>query len=173
MRFDAEAGLRCWPVVVDLADRTWTVPALPAADWMAAVLAGWLDVIPGLATDSAALDDLLDDGAIGYTDCVTAARDALEAAAGCRWWTALRLVHAVCDWDGIGGELLLRGINPGVAPLGQVLAAAYRVATRHADPAQRARIDLELDKPPAGVPAAVWFDEDAAAEAFMALASAG
>lgn len=173
MRFDPEAALRCWPVHLDLADRTWTIPALPAADWMAATLSGWLDIIPGLLVDPADLDDLLDDGTVGYTDCVAAARDALEAAAGCRWWTAQRLIHAACDWGSIGGELLLRGINPAVAPLGAVLAAAYRTATRHAEPAERARIDFELDRPPTGIPAAEWFDESEAAEAFMALASAG
>lgn len=173
MRFDPEVGLRRWPVHVDLADRTWTIPALPAADWMAATLAGWLDIVPGLTTDADQLDDLLDAGTIGYDDCVAAARDALEAAAGCRWWTAQRLVHAACDWDTIGGELLLRGVDPAIAPLGAVLAAAYRVATRHAEPVERARIDHELDKPPAGIPVREWFDEAEAADAFMALTAAG
>jgi hypothetical protein len=173
MRFDPEAGLRCWPVHVDVAGRTWTIPARPAADWMAAVLTGWLDVVPGLTADAYPLDDLLDDGTVGYDDCVSAARDALEAAAGCRWWTAQRLIHAACDWATVGGELLLSGVNPGSAPLGAVLAAAYRAATRHADTTQRARLDLELDKPPAGVPVADWFDEAEAADAFMALAAAG
>lgn len=173
MRFDPEAGLRCWPVDVDVGGRTWTIPALPAADWMAAALTGWLDIVPGLVDQPAALDDVLDDGTVSYDDCVAAARDALEAAAGCRWWVALRLVHTVCDWATVGGELLLRGVDPGTAPLGAVLAAAYRAATRNADDPQRARIDLALDRPPEGVPVDEWFDEDAAADAFMALAAAG
>jgi hypothetical protein len=169
MRFDPEAGLRRWPIHIDLAGQVWTIPPLPAADWMAAALTDWLDIVPGLTTNPDRLDDLLDDGAVSYSDCVTAARDALEAAAGCRWWTAQRLIHAACDWAATGGELLLRGIDPGTAPLGAVLAATYRAATRNADPTEQARIDYELDKPPAGIPVRDWFDEDAAADAFMAL----
>lgn len=157
MRVDPEAVLRCWPVDVDIGDRTYTIPALPARDWMLAVihlsedgLAGSIaGVVPGLIPD----DDLADaiaDGTVSSEECRQAARDAIEAAAGTKWWTAIKLALAAAD-DRISGELLAGGADPGVQPFGGFLLAAYRTATRNIADVDRARIDSELDAPPTGL----------------------
>lgn len=167
MRVDPEATLRCWALDVDLAGRTYPIPALPAADWLLPITTGtWLDIVPGLLTDPTAVDDLLLDGELTYAECKRAAQGAVGAASGMAWWTALRLARAATDsW--ISGELTLRGVDPHRWPLAAYLAAAYRAATEHLEPGKRMSLDMELDRPPAGVPAEEWWDGDAAAQGFM------
>lgn len=173
MRIDPEATLRCWPIDVDVAGDTYTIPALPASSWLLNVAAGsYLDVVPGMLTDPTVLDDrLLLDGDLG-DECTAVARAAITAASGTAWWTAIRLTRAVTDtW--IGSELTLRGVDPTSVSYATYLAAAYRVATRYADAQTRFQVDVELDKPPAGVAPEDWFDEDAAGDLFEAAMSAG
>jgi hypothetical protein len=173
MQIDPAAALALWAVDVDLVDRVYTIPALPASEWVLAILAGsWADIVPGLIADRDDLDDLILDGEVTSADCEAAARDALAAASGLKWWTAVRLARAAAEtW--IGSELALRGLDPSRMPLGAYLAATYRAAAREMEDSKRAQLDMELDRPPKGVSAAERFDETAAADAFMELAARG
>lgn len=175
MKIDAAAAYRCWAVDVELADRTWRIPALPAADWLDALNGTWLDVVPGLVDDPAGdLDDLLVDGTVDRAAREAAARDAVAAAAGMPWWTASRLAVTLNQqWNSVGSELLLRGVDPGVRPLGAVLSATYWALARHLDAQKRAQLDIDLDRPPKGVPISEMYDRQAAGQAFMALAASG
>jgi hypothetical protein len=173
MRPDPLATLRCWALDVDVAGVTYTIAAQPAQVWLLAILSGsYVEVLPGLLTDKAALNDAIIDGTVEADELLGAARDAIAAAAGTPWWSAARLAQASTDtW--VGAELLLQGIDPGVVSLGAYLAAALRVATKDMDAAGRAQLTYDLDRPPEGVPAEEWFDEDAAAAGFMAALGAG
>ena len=52
MKIEPAAILRCWPIDVDLAGDTYTIPPLPAADWLVAIADGtYLDLVPGLIGD--------------------------------------------------------------------------------------------------------------------------
>ncbi len=160
MKIDPEATLRCWKVDVDVAGRTYTIPALPARAWILATYGSWADIVPGmLEGDVDELEEGIASGTVSSEECKRAAREALEAAAGTRWWTASRLAH--CAGDAIGSELLLAGINPDTTPFGAWLLAAYRVATRHAKDVQIAQLDSELDAPPADMtPEQLWEESD-------------
>lgn len=168
MDVDPAATLRCWAVEVELAGRTWTIAARPAADWLLAAIGPWSDIVPGLVDDpDDDLDDLIADGTVGSDELRQAAQDALTATAGLKWWTAEHLARvAVTTW--LAGEVLLSGVDPAAAPFGAYLAAAYRAATRHMTKEDRLKFDLDLTQPPAGVDPEEWFDEDAAAAGFMA-----
>lgn len=156
MKVDPEATLKAWQVDVDIGGRTYTIPAMPARDWLLAVLhlpgglAGPIPrVVPGLIPD----DDLADaiaDGSVTSEECTQAARDAVAAAAGMKWWIALRLAHS-CVGEAIGAELLAAGVDPATRPFAAYLLAGYRTATRHAADVDLARIDSELDAPPSGL----------------------
>lgn len=167
MKIDPAATLRCWAVDVDVAGQTYTIPALPAAPWLLALVTGtYLDVVPGLLTIPDALDDQLADGLLG-AECRTAARAAIAAASGTTWWTAARLARAIHDsW--IIGEFTLFGVDPARVPLAAYLAAGYRAVTKYLDDQKRARLDMELDSPPPGVAPEEWWDEDAASAGFLA-----
>lgn len=175
MDIEAAAILRCWRVDVELAGGTYTIPALPAVHWLQAILEGsHFDLIPGLLSDEDGgdIDDQLVAGVVTYGEIRDAARAAIAAAAGMKWWTAERLAYAALStW--VGGELLLRGVDPERVSLGAYLAAAYRAVTRIVDEQKRIRIDMDLERPPVGLPPEEWFDEDEAAARFEAAMAAG
>lgn len=166
MDIDPAATLAPYPIDVDVGAHTVTIPALPAAAWLAALIAGSdMAIVPGLV-EGDALDDDITDGVIDLEELSSAARAALAAAAGTAWWSAARLVGAATQF-GLHAELLLAGLDPAVISLGAYLAAALRVATRNLGADKRAEVHFDLDKPPAGMDPAEWFDEDAAAAGFL------
>jgi hypothetical protein len=64
-------------------------------------------------------------------------------------------------------------MDPSTAPLGAVLTLTYRILLENCkDEGERRKLDIELDKPPVGVPVAEMFDQRQAAANFMALADA-
>ena len=171
MRLDPMAVVRCWAIDVDVGGATYTIPALPASEWLLAVLGALSDVVPGLLTRPDELDDQLIDGHLGE-ECRTAAREAITAASGTTWWTATRLAQAATQ-TAIGWELTSRGVDPTRLPFAAYLGAVYRTGQKLMDEQGRARWDWELDKPPAGVRPADWFDPAVAAAGFEAAMAAG
>lgn len=175
VQIDPAATLAQWAIDVDIGDQSYTIPGLPASEWLLAVLGGsWMDIVPGLLDDESGdrLDERIISGAIAFDDLVGPARDALAAASGTRWWTAARLAQASADtW--LGHELQLRGLDPARMPFAAWLAGAYRAATRALDDPKRMQLDMELDRPPKGVPLEEWFNEQEAADSFMRLAAGG
>jgi hypothetical protein len=169
MKIDSAATLRCWSIDVDLAGATYTIPPRPAADWLLAIVDGtWADIVPGLLDDADNLDNLLAEGTIPSAELRTAAQDALAAAAGAKWWSAAQLAYqSTASW--ISAELLLRGVDPNRVSLAAYLAAALHAATQRMDKNQRARFELDLDRPPSGVAPEEWYDEGEAERNFMTL----
>lgn len=170
IQFDLAATLEPCEIDVDLAGGTYTLPALPASDWLVVIAHGtWGDIMPGLLDPgtSSDLDDLIADGLLDPDDIRKAAQAALAEAAGTKWWTA-RLLAVTAVQTRLAAHLRLRGVDPTVVSLGCYLSAAYNAATENMDRAGRAQFDMELQRPPASVAPEEWYDEDAAAEGFMA-----
>lgn len=168
---DPIAALRCWQIDVEVAGTVYTIPALPAVDWLVAIVEGtWADIVPGLLPpgESEPLDDLIADLSIDPAELRTAAQAALGEAAGTRWWTARALAGGILQVPQLAGRLLAAGIDPATVSLGAYLTAAYAMAVDGMDKVQRAKFDLDLQRPPAGVPVDEWWDEDAAADSFYA-----
>ena len=176
MKVDPGALLRCWAVEVEVGGATYRIPAHPAAVWMQTVIEGsYDDIVPGMVEgDVDPIDEALLDGKIRQRDLTAAAREALAAAAGMKWWIAERMAYlAANSW--LAGELLLRGVDPHRLSLAAYLSAAYRAASRVLDTAKLAKLDMDLERPPAGVSPDEWFDPEEAARNFLAAmgASAG
>jgi len=182
MQFDHASGLRCWAVEFELDGVLWEIPALPAADWLDAYLESPDDlagIVPGLVTDPEKGDTLAErlfDATFNDDDLFTpglepqrleAARTALTAAAGVTWWIAGRLAAEALSWTGVGGELVLRGINYQRAPLAAVLAAAYRIIVSTQDSKQLPMTIAKIEAPPAGTDPVEAYDETAASNAFL------
>lgn len=168
---DPVAALRCWRIDVDVAGEVYTIPPTPAVDWLVAIVEGsWADIVPGLLPpdDIGPLDDLIAAGTIDEAELRSAAQAALAEAAGTRWWTARALAGGVLQVPQLTGRLLTRGVDPGVVSLGAFLTAAYGLAIDGMDQTQRVKFDLDLQRPPAGVPVDEWWDDDAAADNFYA-----
>ena len=172
MRLDPLAALRCWTVDVDIGGVTYTIPPMTADGWLVPILGGsWTDIVPGLLVDTGDLADLLLDGEVSYEEVRAVARDALTEAAGMKWWIATQLAHvASSTW--VAAELTLRGVDPARVSLGAWLGAAHRAATRNMEKTDLAQFDFELERPPDGVPPEEWFDEEEAANSFVAAMAA-
>lgn len=165
---DGVASLRPCPVDVELGGWIYTIPALPAADWIEAVLSG--AIFPGLLRDRATERDVLqllaNDGAT-TDELVEANRAALEVAAGYPWWTADRLVRSamhekvrpVLLGSLFGDGLALRSLS-----LGAFCDAVYARAVAGLDDEKRGELDAELNLPPAEAADEVWDDEAAEAD---------
>lgn len=170
LQVDADATLKMWSVDVDIAGHTITIPPLPAADWMVAVCDGSITaVIPGLLDPASELVimDALDSGDVTAGDLEKATQDAIAAASGMRWWTAVKLAHSIAG-TAVGAELLLRGVDAQRVPFAAYLAAGYRAGAVLMEEKDRRSWERELEKPPPDVPLEERFDEVVAANQWMA-----
>lgn len=173
---DALVGFRPVSVDVELGDWTYQIPALPAADWITAVLApeGGA-IVPGLLCAADRADIWRDFVEGGFDDEVLrdVERDALEAAAGRPWWEADRLIRTMVapdNWGTVHGELMLRGLDVERLPLAAVLNAVYALVRKMLshDADALARFDAKLKMPPPGVEIERLYDQQEAADDFMA-----
>ena len=169
------ASMSQFDIEVELAGRTWVVPAAPAAAWFEAVLSsGACPVVPGMLTpeDEEDMVDLILDGAIAAAELERANHDALGVASGWNWWEAERLIVSIAhDWKVVGGVLLQHGIRLADEPLGAVLAATYALATANMNREDRFAFEAALTAPPLGH-AEEWFEGIGFADQFQALIAA-
>lgn len=174
MSVDPIAALRVWSIAVEVNDQTFTIPPLPAADWLETILATDrpLPVIPGMLPlqEQDVLYDWLLDGHVEVEDLIRVSRDALEMAAGRKWWEADRLIRSSAEqWHIIGGELTRLNIDLERASIAAVLNAIYVICVRNMDDKQRSQFDIDLRRPPLGVDGEESYDARAAENAFLAL----
>jgi hypothetical protein len=163
-----------WPVEIDVTvgRAVYTIPSLPAADWVAVVATNdAFAIVPGLLADEDQLRvwDALEDGLIELPELTTLARHALEAAAGRPWWEAQHLVvGATQSWDVLGGKLLLSGVDLGRISLGAFCNTIYALATDGMEKKDRMKFDMELHRPPVEALEEVAQDSDYLASQFRA-----
>lgn len=174
MAVDPVAALRVWPVIVEVAGQTYTIPALPAADWIEAVLSteAPLPIVPGLLDEADQEDvwDAISDAEVTPGEMVEINRAALEVAGGRRWWECDRLIRSSAEfWHIVGGELARLGIRVDQVPLAAVLNAIYVICVRNMDERERNKFDVDLRRPPLGEPVEQIYDAKAAEDAFMTL----
>jgi hypothetical protein len=175
MEFDPAAALTTAGLDVDVAGRTYTVPAMSALDWIRLLTdpdTTWLDIVPGLLENADDLDDAMIGGEVSIAHLRTIAQDVLSTTAGVHWLVAQRLVHLAARPQ-VGGELVLARLAPAAVSLGAYVLACYQVATRSMSQEQLTQFDMLLATPPAGVDGGEWYDEEAAGEGFLALMGRG
>lgn len=148
---------------IDIAGRTFTIPAMPARAWLDILLEdAWRlsDIIPGELAEDGATDHvmaaMMQPGfdMAAYEETVY---DVIGAAAGRPWWAALRLLaHAtsvqLADWT--RAQLVLHHVDAEKLSLAAWLDALYGIFTQHMDSNRVARFDSQLNLPPRSGPAA-------------------
>lgn len=132
-----------------------TIPALPAADWLAILMREEFstdDMFWTLGADIAtALDEALYSGALSFEDYAAMALDVIGTASGRPWYIAIRLIaSATQSWNVIGAELAFRGINAAVISLSAWLDVVLLVMMRLIDKKDVAMFTLKLMAPPPG-----------------------
>lgn len=171
---DALAALDIWGCEVEVAGWTVTVPALPAAEWMMAILredAG--PIIPGMLADPidrAKIIMALIDGETTIEELAELSRDVLAEMSGWHWWQADRLIRgAGAYWRQIGGQLGRLGVDLHAISIAAALNTIYVLCVETMTQEERAKFEFELSRPPEGVDAAELYDAEAATAAVYAL----
>jgi hypothetical protein len=170
---DALASLRPCAVDVTVGEWVYTIPELPAAAWLEAVLAETGgSIFPGLC-DVVTRADVWREivhGRATPDEIAECERHALEAAAGQRWWKVDRLVRSATlpeYWPLIHGDLIRHGLDPERISIGAFYNAVYAlVVSRMNEESQKNKLDFDLDTPPPGVDAEEAFAD--AGDDFMA-----
>lgn len=165
-RSDGRAALRCWPVDVDVAGRSYRILGRPAIDWILKVAdARWLAIVPGMV-DGDEIDDRIDQGLIHPRALVAAGQSAVSTATGMQWWSACRIANAVVSDVELAGALVLAGVDAERVSIGGFVAAAYRLMMADRDKKQRASLDSEITRVPKGVRTDDLYDPNSAAAGF-------
>lgn len=156
---DAGAALRPAPIEVQLGKWIYTIPALPAADWIEAILdddGG--AVVPGLMDEDTARDVWREflRGDIPKEDIEQAWRHAIGAASGQPWWQTVRLIMSATHkdaWPVVHGKLM-RCVDLATASLGAFYNAVFYIGLESCkDDAERSTWEFQLSTPPPEVAA--------------------
>lgn len=168
---DAGAALRPAPIELQLGEWIYTIPALPAADWIEALLGDdGGAIVPGLMDEDTARDVWREflRGRIAKEELEQGWRHALGAASGQPWWQCARLVMSATDkesWPIVHGKLLGRGVDLERVSLGGFYNAVYFIGLEGCkDDAERSTWEFQMSMPP---------PEVAAEEALAAFDTAG
>jgi len=167
-------SLRPWPVTVRMAHTEWTIPALPATDWLAVLMSESIDpddILPGLLNDDEAfaLEELLSQGVLSIPEVYDTCTDIIEKVSGRNWWVALRLIFIAREsWDNVGAELILRRVDANTLSLSAWLDALFLTLLKTMDPKQVPMFTMQLEAPPEGEKAPEQVFE-MTAEAFLSM----
>lgn len=157
---DAIAALRPCAIDVQLGDYEYTIPALPAATWLEALLESDTDgaaLLPGLLNEADQTEVWHDyvAGALPPEEIARAARDALETAGGRHWWEVDRLCRSATHrdaWALFSGKMTLKGVRLEEISLAAFVNAVYTIAMEGCkDEAERDRLKLEIEMLPPGL----------------------
>lgn len=171
---DAGAALRPDVIEVTLGEWTYSIPALPAADWIEAILSEESGaIVPGLFDEEDQVDVWreLVKGRVDADELNEAWRHALSAAVGQPWWKASRLIMAATQpdaWPGIHGRLTERGVRLDQISIGAFWNTVFFIGKSNCkDDQERNQFEFNLDRPPPEVQSEEIFDEVDAAADFM------
>lgn len=129
-------SLKPWAIDVELLGHQFVVPEQPAVVWLSALMTEDVDleqVFPALAGQEAVelVDAALWDGRLDPISLYAMCRDLITMAAGRPWWVAMRLIHSArANWNYIGGEVVIRGIDATHLSLSGWLDAILHVMLR-------------------------------------------
>lgn len=168
-------SLRPWPVTVQIAGEDVTIPAMPAADWLAVLMTPGLDsgdVFPGMLEeeDRSYVEDRLHAGFLDVEEFLRLGLEIISTVSGRPWWVSLRLIATASQsWDALGGELV--NFDAERLSLAGWLDALFMLIVRNIDDEKRTMFLMKLELPPQG-----WGEEEPkslemSADAFMAMAS--
>ena len=168
-------SLRIWPVTFTVAGQDFTIPAIPASEWLELFMDNEIEAPEILETllaseDAERLRDLMWDDRFALTDLGDLLLEVISAVTGRPWWVALKLVATVrTQWDFLGAELVLQGVRADTISIAAWLDVALLTILRNIDPEKATMFTSQLEMPPPGVtiePEAM----EISAEHFMSMA---
>lgn len=142
-------SLRPWPVEVDMGSQTFTVPAVPAIEWLKFLLEPEPDLI-GLVNELMPdLEEFFYDNDILLTDFYGKVLEVLATASARSWWIALRVICTARDnWHIVGPNLMIYGIDANSVSLAAWLDIALFILIENIDPKNVTMFTSQLEVPP-------------------------
>lgn len=154
---DPLASLPPTSILIDCAERTWTVPAKMADEWLRVI---WTDplnpdmIFPGFVVEDDAdnvITTAMLDGQVEPDDLIMIAMEVLEIASGYRWWFTLRLIAGLgASWSRLGGMLMNSGVDSRTLSLGAWCSAALEMWVANIEPDKAADLLNALLEAPEG-----------------------
>lgn len=168
-------SLRPYSVQFTLAGVLLEVPAMSAVEWLEVLNASdftpW-DIVPSLLDDEGkdAVTDALIAGSLDLEQVERAGLEVLAAAGGRPWWVTARLVGTVmANWQTIGAEMLMRGVDAERLSIAGWLDVSLLLIMRNIDPKEATMFSLKLEQvPPSEV--ANQPEQEISAAQFMSMA---
>lgn len=152
---DPIASLRPAAVNVQAAGHMMEIPPLVAADWLQVLMVGESlsldDVFPGMLDpdDREIIEDALFNGYLELEAMYEMSLEAISLTAGRPWWIALRLIElARTNWDVLGAELVLKGIDANQLSLSAWLDAVMLTTLRNMEQSKITMFLMQLEQAP-------------------------
>ncbi len=151
---DPVQSLAPYSVVVSVAGCEMEIPPLPAADWLAVLMAETPtldDVFPGLLDeeDQNTVEEMIIQGDLDIDEYRQVLLDVIETVSARRWWVALRLIEgARTSWDVLGGTMGLKGIDATQVSLSSWLDVLLLVTINAMEPKDVQMWTMKLEAPP-------------------------
>jgi len=149
----ALAALRVLAVDFDLGGQPYSIPPLPASEWLEVVWNFEDEPLPflHLLSDDEQADIMwaMLGGTVTVEELAQRCREILAAVSGRRWWEADRLIRSsAASWGYIGGELTRRGVDLDKVSLAAALNVIYVICVLTMTADERKKFDFELSVPP-------------------------
>lgn len=147
-------ALKPWPVTVEVGGQEFTIPAMPAADWLSVLMVPEFDpddVLPGLLPDEERdqFEDLLFEGSFTFEESQVLAMDTVALVSARNWWVSLRLIDvARVAWDNLGMEMA--SVDAARVPLAAWIDVLYFHIVQLLKKEERTMFFLKLEQPPPG-----------------------
>ncbi len=153
------------------------IPALPAADWIPPIIDMINDPIAlmmGVLSeeDQSRLTDLMFTGTVEIDALFTLCTDLLTTVGARPWWVTIRLITvAQQNWDTVGAEMMMKGVNANVMSLAGWLDVFLLVLLRMMDPKETTMFTMRLEMvPPEFISQVSEESLEISADAFLSMA---
>lgn len=142
-------SLKPWPVTVTIEGYDLTIPAMPAADWLATLMQPDLDMDTVISELIPELDELLLEVDLPLEEVYRTCLEIIDTVSARPWWIALRLVSITRDsWSIISSDLLK--IDANKVSLSAWLDHVLLILLNHMKPEETAMFTMKLELPPEG-----------------------
>lgn len=154
---DPIQSLSPYSILLTVGGHELEIPALPAVEWLSILMVdnpNLDDVFPGLLNerDADLVEDLIISRELSLDECEDIILSVIETVSARPWWVTIKLIEtARVSWDLLGGELVLRGVDPTHISLSSWLDALLLTVIKNMEPKDVTMWCMKLEAPPPDV----------------------
>jgi hypothetical protein len=151
---DPIQSLSPYSVMVSVGMYEVEIPPLPAVDWLSELMTQDVtldNIFPGFLSEEDAdlVEEMIIAGDLDIDEYEGIILNIIETVSARDWWVTFRLIEtARINWDVLGAELALRGVDAGHVSLSSWLDAVLILALRNTDPKDATMFTMRLEAPP-------------------------